>query len=293
MVNTKLMRADLRLRGYSERTTKAYLYNVKKFFEFIQKKPQQVNNKDIRLYITYLLDKGCKERTINLVISSLKFYFEEIMKRKLFNNIRRLKLPKNIPKVLSREEIKAMILNTRNEKHRLLIELLYCSGLRVSEAVSIKIIDIDLNGNFAIIRGKGKKERYVILSEKFIIDLKNYLRKRNDNNIYLFNTKRGHYCIGTAQKIVKKAAKRAGIKKRVFCHVLRSSFATHLIENNVEEYNVQKLLGHCRRETTRMYIKSSTKTLKGIENPLDIVFFQNIYKRGFISYGTKKNEIQN
>ncbi len=287
MVNLKLMKAELRLRGYSDKTTKIYLYNVEKFFEFIQKRPQKVRQKDIKLYLTYLLDKGCKERTVNLTISSIKFYFKEVMKRKLFSNIKRLKLPKNIPRVLSREEIKAMILNTRNEKHRLLMELLYCSGLRVSEAISIKTIDMDLKDNFAIIRGKGKRERYINLSKKFLIDLKKYLKNRNSNSIYIFNTNKGYYCVGTAQKIVKKAAKRAGIKKRVFCHMLRSSFATHLIENNVNEDKVQKLLGHSKRETTRMYIKESRTSIKDIENPLDVVFFQNIYKRSFISNGTK------
>jgi len=271
MVNTKLMQAELRLAGYSDRTTKAYLYNVEKFFEFIQKKPQEVTQHDVKLYLTYLLDKGCKERTVNLTISSVKFYFEQVMKRRLFSNIKRLKLPKDIPVVLSKEEIKAMILNTRNSKHRLLIELLYSSGLRVSEAISIKTVDMDFNEKFAIIRGKGKKQRYVVLSEKFIIDMNNYLKMREDESIYLFNTRKGHYSIGTAQKIVKQAAKRAGIIKNVFCHALRSSFATHLIENKTGEGIVQKLLGHSRRETTRGYIKSSTLNLKDVTSPLDLL----------------------
>jgi integrase/recombinase XerD len=271
MVKTNLMWAELRIRSYSERTTKAYLYNVKKFFEFIQKKPQEVTQQDIKLYIAYLVDKGCKERTINLNISSLKFYFEEIMKRKLFTNIKRLKIPKNIPTILSKEEIKSMILNTRNSKHKLLIELLYSSGLRVSEAVKIKTIDMDLNENFAIINGKGKKQRYVILSEKFIIDMNNYLKARNNDSVYLFDTRKGHYCIGTAQKIIKQAAKRAGLKKNVFCHALRSSFATHLIDEKTDEGIVQKLLGHARRETTRCYIKSSNNFIKDVTSPLDLV----------------------
>ena len=271
MVNTKLMQAELRLIGYSDLTSKNYLYNVEKFFEFIQKKPQEVTQQDIKLYLTYLLDKGCKERTVNLAISSVKFYFENIMKRKLFNNIKRMKMPKNIPVVLSREEIKAMISNTRNSKHKLLIELLYSSGLRVSEAVKIKTIDMDINEKYALIRGKGKKERYVILSEKFVIDMNRYLDSRKDNNIYLFNTRKGHYSIRTAQKIVKEAAKRAGILKNVFCHALRSSFATHLIDDETEEQTVQKLLGHSRMETTRGYIKSSVNYLKDVTSPLDLI----------------------
>lgn len=265
------MRAELRLAGYSDRTTKTYLYNVEKFFEFIQKKPQEVTQHDVKLYLTYLLDKGCKERTVNLAISSVKFYFEQIMKRKLFSNIKRLKLPKNIPTVLSKEEIKAMILNTRNTKHKLLIELLYSSGLRVSEAVKIKIIDMDFNDKYGLIRGKGKKERFVILSEKFVLDMDNYLKQRKEDSIYLFNSRKGHYSIGTAQKIVKEAAKRAGIRKNVFCHALRSSFATHLIENKTEEGVVQKLLGHSRRETTRCYIKSSNSFIKDVTSPLDLL----------------------
>lgn len=278
------MEAEIDLCGYSKRTKKAYVYHVERFLQFVKKKPQSITSVDIKLYLRHLIDKKNKERTINLVISALKFYFQNIMHRKLFFNIKRLKIPKNIPVVLSKEEIKGMILNTRNIKHRLLIELLYCSGLRVSEATSLKLIDMDFRENFAIIRGKGKKERYVILSKKFIIDLWIYLNNRKNDNIYLFGTRKGHYSIGTAQKIVKKAGQRAGIKKNVFCHALRSSFATHLIDNDAEEEIVQKVLGHSRRETTMSYIKSSKNYIKDVVSPLDVVFFdQNIYKENTIS----------
>ena len=130
---------------------------------------------------------------------------------------------------------------------------------------------LNLEGRKGIIRkGKGMKDRYFILSEKVVKDIGRFLKYRKGNNPYLFNDHKNHLCVRSAQQIIKNAARKAGIKKRVFCHALRSSFATHLIEQGVDMHKVQKLLGHARISTTIGYIKASPMFLDKIKSPLDV-----------------------
>lgn len=263
----EVLKMELELRGYSKKTIKSYLYYNFDFIDFIKKRPNYVSVSDIKKYLIYNINK--KPRTINLIISSLKFYYDIICKKRLFKYIKRMKQEKNIPLVISRENIKQMIDMTHNLKHKILIELLYGSGLRVGECVKLKITDLNLNEGYGIIRqGKGKKDRYIILSGKFVYDFRNYFNKRKDDNHYIFNTSKGHYSIRTAEVIVNNAARKIGLN--VFPHALRSSFATHLIDNNVHISKIQKLLGHSKRQTTENYIKTSTKDLKEISSPLDL-----------------------
>jgi site-specific recombinase XerD len=151
-----------------------------------------------------------------------------------------------------------------------LIELLYSSGLRVSEAVNMKINDLDLKEKIGTVKsGKGKKDRLIILSNTMIKHLESYLKKRKDNNPYVFPSKDKQLSIRQAQKIVKKSAEKADIKKRVFCHALRSSFATHLLESGTDIRMIQELLGHANLATTERYTKVSKEQLKKIKSPLD------------------------
>ena len=147
---------------------------------------------------------------------------------------------------------------TKNLKHKLLMEIMYASGLRVSEIIKIKINDIDFEeGIIRVNLGKGKKDRQTILSKRAIEDLKNYLQKRNDDNPYVFPgaQNKSHLSVRSVQKIVLRAAKLAGIKKDISCHNLRHSFATHLLEleKGVDIRYIQRLLGHKRLETTQIY----------------------------------------
>ena len=163
-----------------------------------------------------------------------------------------------------------MLQNTKNKKHKLLIEILYGSGLRVSEAVNLRKNDLNLNEKINIIRGgKGKKDRRIILSEKLRKRLSAYLKKRKDDNPFIFHYKENHISTRQAQRIVKNAALRAGIKKKVFSHALRASFATHLINSGVDIRDVQVLLGHKRISTTQIYTEVSTERLNVIKSPLD------------------------
>jgi|TARA_B100002003_G_C14104551_1_gene531286 integrase/recombinase XerD len=285
----KELETELKIRGYSDETIRAYTYENKKFLEFLntnktnteyqksllsskgERTPQDVTKDDIRAYQAFLMaDKILKPSTVNLILSALKFFYLEVLKKDIFQDLKRPKKEQKLPVVLTRDEIKLMIQNTKNKKHKLLIELLYGSGLRVSEAVKLKINDLNLDEKINIIRsGKGKKDRRILLSARLRKQLSSYLKKRKDNNSFIFHYKENHISPRQAQRIVKNAALRAEIKKKVFCHVLRASFATHLINAGIDIRDVQVLLGHKRISTTQIYTEVSTERLNVIKSPLD------------------------
>ncbi|MCK4521279.1 MAG: tyrosine-type recombinase/integrase [Nanoarchaeota archaeon] len=282
------LETELKLKGFSERTIKTYLYHNQRFLNYIQAnkkgsyqkklgssankiEPEDITEEDIKSYLAYLLaDKRQKPASVNLVLSSLRFFYENILKKHIFDDIGMIKAEKKLPTVLTKKEVRSLINSIKNPKHKLLVEILYSSGLRVSEAVTLKIDDLDLEDKTGTIRsGKGKKDRNIILSQNIIGHIKGYISKRNDKNPYIFNIKERHISIRQAQKIIKQAAEKAGIKKRVFCHALRSSFATHLLESGTDIRIIQELLGHSNLSTTERYTKVSKEQLKKVKSPLD------------------------
>lgn len=265
------LETELKIRGFSARTITAYLYNVKNFLVFIEKDPKEVDESDAKRYIAHLIsDLKFKPSSTNLALSSLKFFYNEILQNRAFNGVRAPKLEKKLPTVLTKHEIKKILDVIKNKKHKLLVEFMYSSGLRVSECVSLKIDDLDLAEKMGKVKhGKGNKERYFILSDNLILHLNDYLSKKKDNSPYIFSINGRPITIRWTQKVVKEAAKRAGIKKRVFCHALRSSFATHLLEAGTDIRVIQELLGHSNLSTTQIYTKVSTQQLKKVKSPLD------------------------
>jgi len=267
----KKLKTELQIRGFSEKTIKAYIFHNQRFLDFIKKEPNEISEDDVKSYMAFLMaEKKQKPSSVNLVLSSLKFMYREIIKKRIFDNIKSPKNEKKLPTVLTRDEIERMIKAIKNPKHRLLIEFMYSSGLRVSECVSIKIQDLNLQEKMGLITaGKGKKDRNIILSRKLVSDLTDYLTNRSDDNPYIFPVKDKHMSVRQAQKIVHDAAKKAGIQKRVFCHALRSSFATHLLENGTDIRIIQELLGHSNIQTTERYTKVSKDQLKKVTSPFD------------------------
>ena len=265
------LKTEIKLRGFTDKTLRAYVFHNKSFLDYIKKKPEQITQEDIKNYLAYVIsEKNYKPASTNLAISALRFYYEEILEKNIFKKIKPPKIEKKIPDALTKDEVKKLIAAITNQKHKLLVELLYASGLRVSEAVSIKIDDLNLEEGLGTIReGKGKKDRHIILSQSLILSLTDYLANRKKDSEYVFPSRDSHLSVRMAQKIVSNAAKTAGIKKRVYCHILRSSFATHLLENNVDIRKIQVLLGHSSISTTERYTKISTKQLKEITSPLD------------------------
>ncbi len=262
---------ELKIRGFSQRTFDTYLYQNRKFLDFIHKEPEKIDENDAKKYTAYLIsDRKLRPSSVNLALSSLKFFYKDILQNKAFNELKTPKSEKKLPTVLTKDEIKRLLEAVSNPKHKLLIEFLYSSGLRVSECVNLMIDDLDLDEKMGKIRhGKGRKERYIILSDNLIKHLQKYCQAKKDNSPYIFSVNGHPITARQAQNIVKDAAKKAGIKKRVFCHALRSSFATHLLESGTDIRIIQELLGHADLSTTQIYTKVSTQQLKKIKSPLD------------------------
>lgn len=260
---------ELKIKNYSQKTIKSYLYYNKELLKFLSKKAQEINTEDMKNYLNYLSnDKSAS--TVSLAYNAIHFYYSKILKRKFFVNIDLPKKPKYLPVVLSKQEVKKMLENTKNIKHNFIISLLYGTGIRVSEVVRIKMCDIDSDRKLLrVFQGKGKKDRFVILPEKLlkVLEKQKTLKQKND---YLFtNNQNKRLTEKTIQKIVFNSAQLAKINKNVSPHTLRHSFATHLLENGVDIRYIQELLGHANLKTTQIYTHVTNKNLKDIQSPLD------------------------
>jgi|SRR3989338_804160 len=258
---------ELKLRGFSPRTVEAYLYWNKKFLEFSKKNEQEITEDDIKNFIsTKLLTVSPK--SVVLIKAALKFYYDEVLKKNIVN----LKTPKtsrSLPTVLTRDEVRKLLATVQNEKHKLIISLLYSSGLRLSELINLKVGDLETEEKIGWVRsGKGSKDRMFLLSEKLIPDLKNHLRGMKDDD-YIFQGWDGRISPRSVQKIVGLAAKKSGINKNIHVHTLRHSFATHLLESGEDIRKIQELLGHSNLNTTQLYTHVTTEQLKKVKNPLD------------------------
>ena len=266
----EFLKQEMKLRGFSQKTVKSYTHYISECLRFASVSPREVTTAIVRGYLDFLATSGRSASTLNTVYSALRFYFEKIMKRSFFINIPRAKNKSRLPTVLSKQEVNKMLDLTKNPKHHCIISMLYGCGLRVSELVNIKMLDIDLDRKMLrVYKGKGSKDRYVMLPGKLfsILSSQENLKSKDD---YLFtNDRNGRLTTRSIGKIVKKSADLAGINKNVSPHTLRHSFATHLLEDGTDIRYIQELLGHARLETTQIYTHVANKNLKGITSPLD------------------------
>ncbi|PIS06468.1 MAG: integrase [Candidatus Buchananbacteria bacterium CG10_big_fil_rev_8_21_14_0_10_33_19] len=261
---------EMKLRRFSHKTIKSYLYYINKSLEFTNKSPRNINTGDIRDFLTHLLDQNISSSTINSAYSSLKFYFEKILHRKFFINIPRAKKDKKLPVVLSQTEIKQLFATINNAKHKLILGLAYASGLRISEITNIKIADLNFEERTLIVKqGKGAKDRLTILPEKIIQPLKKYTQNKPGYSYLFESTRGGKLSERSIQKVFENALLKSTIKKPASFHSLRHSFATHLLEAGTDIRYIQTLLGHARLTTTQIYTQVSNKNLKDIKSPLD------------------------
>jgi site-specific recombinase XerD len=190
-----------------------------------------------------------------------------------------LKMPpvrnsETMPVVLSGAEVKSILKTTANLKHRVLIGLLFGSGLRMNEARKLKIADIDFHRfQLRIVQGKGRKDRYVVLSRLLVKGIKDYLA-REKPQVYLFNGQQPGEPMGerSIQWIINEAVERAGIQKPTTCHTFRHTFATHLLENGADLFSIKEQLGHARIETTLVYLHIAQVSPKMVKSPLDILY---------------------
>lgn len=207
---------------------------------------------------------------ISLILRG-KFYYEKVLKgkRKVYL-IERPREEKYLPEVLSKEEVKLLLNATDNLKHKAILMTIYSGGLRVSEAVNLKIKDIDSNRmQIRVSQSKGKKDRYTLLSKKALEVLRKYVSEYKPKD-WLFEGLGGEeYSRRTITEILRKSVEKTGIKKHVTVHTLRHSFATHLLEAGTDIRYIQSLLGHENTKTTEIYTHITTKGFDQIKSPLD------------------------
>lgn len=275
----------IRRKGYSIKTRKAYLGHAERFIRQSVLSIDQIGWGELEAYFLKLVkDNAHSASYINQAISALQFWFRDALKRyDLPRHWIRPKRTKALPSVLSEQEVMNLLRVTTNMKHRMLLALAYSSGLRVSEVVRLKRVDLDFSRQMAHIRqAKGGKDRYTLLSS-FVIQLfENYI-KNNPIIDYLFpagGNKEGHLSERAAQFIFEQALRKAGIQKKASIHTLRHSFATHLLEGGTDIRHIQELLGHANVRTTQIYTHVSKKNLGNIRSPLDrILDEQNPWKK--------------
>lgn len=261
------LKTELKLRGFSPLTVRNYSFFVEKFLEKTGKDSNKLDEDDVKAYLAEMFDTKSKN-TIMLAAASLKFFYVEVLGKE-FGKIKIPKKERRLPEVLTKEEVKKMINNTDNVKSRLIVSLLYSSGLRVSELVNLKPGELNLDDNTGWVRGgKGGKDRLFAISNTLKDELKDYLNTRGKENKYIFSKEKA-LTTRNIQKIIKGIRERSEINKRVTPHTLRHSFATHLLEDGVDIRLIQSLLGHASLNTTQMYTHISSEQIKKVRNPLD------------------------
>lgn len=266
----KKLETELKISKNSEHTIRNYLSANKKLLEFSNKEPQTIDIDDIKSFMAENLGNQSSSSTI-LFLSAIKYAFSNILQKDMTSTIKRPKKERKIPEVLTKEEVKALIDKIDNKKSKLMISLLYACGFRVSELLNLKTKDLNFIEKIGHVRqGKGRKDRIFNIPDSLIKSLeKQTTNQQEKQEEYLFTGTKGQLSSRNIQKIVEKAAAKAQIKKSVHPHTLRHSFATHLLENNVDIRKIQELLGHADLSTTQIYTHVSAEELKKIKSPFD------------------------
>ncbi len=264
---------------YSESTKKTYLNYFGDFINaFRNRALEQIRPEEINPYILKLI----RERKIsasqqNQRINAIKFYYEKVLRReKQYFDISRPRKIKALPKVIAEEEVVNMLKAASNTKHKLIIALLYSAGLRRNELLNLRKEDIVISKKMIFVRGgKGKKDRSTLLSELVMKLLDVYYKEFKPNYWVIEGVNRKRYSETSVVNTVKSIAKKAGVSIVVTPHILRHSFATHLLEQGTDLRYIQELLGHSSSKTTEIYTHISKKALANIISPLDHIFGHN------------------
>jgi len=266
----KRIETELKISKNSSHTIRNYLQANSKLLDFSKKLPEEITIEDVKNFVAENLTEKSSSSEI-LFLAAIKYAYESIFNKNPTENIKRPKKESKIPVVLSKDEIKKLLDSITNKKSKLMISLIYACGLRVSELINLKPQDFDFPGKTIHIKqAKGKKDRIANIPEflsKSLQSLSNFQKQNNQE--YLFTGPKGKLSSRNLQKIVKKAAKKAGIEKDIHVHTLRHSFATHLLESGTDIRYIQELLGHSSLSTTQLYTHISQEQLRKVKSPLD------------------------
>ena len=266
---------DMQLRNLALTTQRSYLHYTEEFSRFYNCSPAKLDLEAIRQYQLHLLhEKKLSPESINTFISSVQFLYLNTLEMPWDKScFPRMRVANKLPVVLSPEEVAQFFEHVPSLKYRTALMLFYGAGLRINEAVSLKVSDIDSKRMLLRVeQGKGKKDRYATLSPRLLAVLRCYYRAtRPDKEGWLFPSWRTNHHItsNSVAQACRDAAKQSGLTKRVTAHILRHSFATHLLENGTDIRVIQVLLGHSRIETTARYTRVSAQTIAGTASPLD------------------------
>jgi site-specific recombinase XerD len=280
------MLEELQRRNYSSETIRAYLFAVQDFAAYFRKRPDQLGQQHLRQYQLHLLnDRKLTVETIVGRIAALGFFFVKVLRRR-YREIDLVypKRPERLPVILSEEEVTRLIESASTSYHRVILMTLYGTGLRREELCRLKVTDVDSQRMVIHVRqGKGNRDRDVPLSPRLLEVLRAYWKWRKPTT-YLFPsyyTSRQEKPITshTVWNAVREAARRAGIKKKVSPHLLRHSWATHLLERGTDLKTIQMLLGHFDLETTTIYLHLSHGHLQSVNNPIEALAISGLGDR--------------
>ena len=273
----RIMLEELQRRNFSPTTIRSYLYAVERFARHFKCRPDRLNHTHLRSYQAHLLRTGqLQPKTVRLHVSALRFFFVKTLRRRyLLDDTPYPKAPQRLPSILSVEEMARLIEAADGLYHRTMVMMLYSTGMRSAELLQLQVADIDSRRMLIHIRqGKGGRDRYVPLSPTLLATLRVYYRWMRPQT-WLFP---GTVHNWRADKPITKrvlwdavviAATRAGFRRRVSPHLIRHSYATHLLESGADLRTIQLLLGHVNIRHTALYLHLSQKHLQAVANPLD------------------------
>jgi integrase/recombinase XerD len=269
---------DMTIRKFVPRTQEAYIRTVKNFGAFLGASPAKASFEDLRGYQLHLISSGASATTINNSLTALRFLFMVTLRKPgVVMHLPFLRKPRKLPVVLSPEEVCRFLEAAPGPKYKAALGAAYGAGLRVCEVVALKVSDVDSTRMLLKIeQGKGHKDRLAMLSPQLLELLRAWYRIARPQ-LWLFPGQDPTNHLGQRQfnRAVHAAAQMAEIKKRVTPHTLRHSFATHLLEQNVDIRVIQVLLGHAKLDTTALYTRVATNTIRAVMSPLDQLIRQS------------------
>ena len=267
------MLEDMCIRNLSKTTQKRYLDRVTVFANYFNKSPALLGAEDIRTFLLYLIqEKKYSSSSVNVTVSALRFLYKITLGCQWdIEKIHFARREKKLPVVLSPDEVAQFLKAVENKKHKAILMTTYAAGLRILETTRLKLSDIDSRRmTIRIQQGKGKKDRYVMLSNKLLIILRDYWKEYQPASwLFYGKTKNNPISTATARQVCRLASYESGLKKRVTPHILRHSFATHLLEQGTNLRTIQILLGHKSPSSTAVYTHIAVQNLKATTSPLD------------------------
>ena len=263
---------DMHVRNFSPATQRDYIRGVKLLAKFLGRSPDTATAEEVRAFQRHLGATGTTPAVQNMTVSGLRFFFRyTVDKPETTRHLVYTYEPQKLPRVLSSEEIARLLAAASEPKNKAMLSVAYGGGLRAMEVVKLKVTDIDSQRMLIRVEhGKGGKDRYVMLSPTLLQALRDWYRIARPR-VFLFpgRDKIGPMTTRQFHRIVVQAAKRAGLPKWVAPHTLRHSFATHLLENNIDVRVIQVLLGHSQLDTTARYTQVATNFIRRVMSPID------------------------